>query len=46
MGIFFILCDKIPNSLDARSEKPDVFRKNLFTGRTEINLIRLLINEF
>ena len=41
---------KIPNGLDARSKKPDaslgVFQKNLFTDRTEIDVIWLLINEF
>ena len=41
---------QIPNALDARSEKPDaslgVFQKNLFAGRTEIDVTLLLINEF
>ena len=41
---------KILNGLGARSEKPDpslgVFQKNLFAGRTEIDVILLLINEF
>ena len=41
---------KILNGLGARSEKPDpslgVFQKNLFAGRTEIDVIQLLINEF
>ena len=37
---------KIRNGSDARYEKPDVFWKNLFAGRTETDVIKLLINEF
>ena len=37
---------KIRNGSDARYEKPDVFWKNLFAGRMETNVIKLLINEF
>ena len=36
---------KIPHGLDARSEKLDVFWRNLLAGRTEIYVTRLLINK-
>ena len=37
---------KIRNGSDARYQKLDVFWKNLFAGRTETDVIKLLINEF